>query len=322
MQTLCIPATCATYVVQSGDSCDAIASSKGISFSDILTYNPVLDNFCTNLIAGESICVSPPGGVVSLTTIPGNTVTQTAIYGTSTASRPSPVPTDTTRNCAKYYLVQPGDYCQLVALNQTVDLSLFEAMNPQIDSACDNLLSGFYYCVKPVQNWNGTTTSTTVTAPTTTPSGTTIDCYQYVVNRPPSTTHTIHSIRYTTHYILYTTQREQAGSHGYRYYTVQSGDYCGKIQDAFGISFAQFQYWNPSLKSDCSNLLLGEAYCVNGVYQPPAASPTGASAGASNSNKKRAMQLVPQETGGVPHGWPGLKARSFVGGVGAAKREL
>ena len=166
--------------MQSGDTCNSIANATSNSFSDIVAYNPVLDNFCTNLIAGESICISPPGGVPSLTTIPGNTVTQTAIYGTTTTARPSPVASGTTLNCAKYYLVQPGDYCQLVALNQTVDLNLFEAMNPQIDDACDNLLTDVYYCVQPVQGWNETMTSTTVTAPTTTPSGTTSNCYQLV----------------------------------------------------------------------------------------------------------------------------------------------
>ncbi|RMD43837.1 hypothetical protein DV735_g1270, partial [Chaetothyriales sp. CBS 134920] len=210
--TLCLPAPCTTYVVQSGDTCSSIANETSNSFSQILAYNPVLDNYCSNLIAGESICVSPPGGAPTLTTIPGNTVTQTAVYGSTTAARPSPVATGTTHNCAKYYLVQPGDYCQLVSLNQTVDLGLFQSMNPQIDSACDNLLSGFYYCVMPIQGWNSTTSSSVVTAPTATPSGTTSNCYEY--------------------------------------YTIQSGDYCGKVEDMFSITFLQFQYWNPDIKAD------------------------------------------------------------------------
>lgn len=69
-----------------------------------------------------------------------------------------------------------GDYCQLVALNMSIALDLFEAINPSIDEACDNLLTGFYYCVLPTQNWNAT--ATVVTAPTTVPSGTTADCYE------------------------------------------------------------------------------------------------------------------------------------------------
>lgn len=288
--------------MQSGDTCSSIANATTISFSQILAYNAVLDNYCTNLIAGESICVSPPGGAPSLTTIAGNTVTQTGVYGTATASRPSPVATGTTQNCAKYYLVQPGDYCQLVALNQTVDLGLFESINPQIDSACDNLLSGFYYCVQPVQGWNSTTSSTVVTAPTTTPSGTTSNCYQSVFfllpsfHKPPLTSLS-------------------------RYYTVQSGDYCGKIEDMFSISFSQFQYWNPNIAADCSNLLLGEAYCVNSADQPPMPAQTGAETSVANK-AKRTIAVVPEETGGVPYGWPGFKARVLQNGVGVAKSEL
>jgi len=70
-----------------------------------------------------------------------------------------------------------GDYCQLVALNQTISLSLFESINPQINSTCGNLLAGYYYCVSPTSSWNAT--STVVQAPTSTPQGTTADCYAY-----------------------------------------------------------------------------------------------------------------------------------------------
>jgi hypothetical protein len=41
------------------------------------------------------------------TTVPGATATQTAIYATATAARPSPVAEGTTTKCGKYYLVQP-----------------------------------------------------------------------------------------------------------------------------------------------------------------------------------------------------------------------
>ena len=74
--------------------------------------------------------------------------------------------------------MHPFDYCQLVALNQTIALDLFLAINPSIDAACGNLLAGVYYCVQPTQNWNATTTSVIVTPPTATPTGTTPNCYE------------------------------------------------------------------------------------------------------------------------------------------------
>ena len=76
----------------------------------------------------------------------------------------------------------------------------------------------------PTRTATPSTTTAYATAPTTTPSGTTAKCYKY--------------------------------------YTVVSGDTCSGIDQKFGITFAQLQGWNPSLKSDCSNLLLGDAYCV------------------------------------------------------------
>lgn len=175
---LCIPPTCTTHTVLSGDTCDKIASQASSTFQQIVGWNPSIDTYCTNLIAGQDVCVSPPGGTPTLSTIAGATVTQTAVYAASTIAPPGTVPSGTTRHCGKWYQVQPGDFCQLIALNQTIDISLFEKINPSIDSACSNLLPGDYYCVKPTADWNITATSTIVTAPTTTPSGTTADCYE------------------------------------------------------------------------------------------------------------------------------------------------
>jgi hypothetical protein len=73
---------------------------------------------------------------------------------------------------------QQGDNCQLISLNQTISLVLLEETNPDIDSTCSNLDLGVYYCILPTEDWNATVTSTIVTAPTTTPVGTTSDCYQ------------------------------------------------------------------------------------------------------------------------------------------------
>lgn len=51
-------------------------------------------------------------------------------------------------------MVQPDDYCQLASLNQSVSLTLFEAINPSINSRCTNLVAGFHYCLAPTENWN------------------------------------------------------------------------------------------------------------------------------------------------------------------------
>ncbi len=105
-QSICLPPSCTTYKVNSGDTCSSIASSTSTTFQQLIAWNPALDSYCTNLLSGVNICVSPPGGQKSLTTIVGATVTQTDVYATTTVSRPSPVASGTTKDCGKYYQVQ------------------------------------------------------------------------------------------------------------------------------------------------------------------------------------------------------------------------
>ncbi|KAL4904227.1 hypothetical protein BDW74DRAFT_155322 [Aspergillus multicolor] len=286
-QTLCLPPECDDYVVQSGDTCiDIAAKFPDVSYQQIVAWNPTINPYCTNLLVDQNICVGPPGGIANFTTVPGATATQTGLYATETATRSSPVAEGTTTRCGKYYLVQPGDYCEIVALNQTVSLDLFLAMNPQIDSSCSNLLSGFSYCVQPTRDFNTTTTSPVIPAPTSTPPGTTTECYEW--------------------------------------YIIQSGDYCAKVTDQFGITFAQFQAWNPAVADDCSNLLLDVAYCVNGaltVASTPAAAV--ASRRTLDARLERGRDLAgvvrarsgPVQTkapgsagGGVAIGWPGVNS--------------
>ncbi|KKK25242.1 hypothetical protein ARAM_003183 [Aspergillus rambellii] len=271
-QSLCIPLECTTYLVQSGDTCNGIANSSNTTFQQLVAWNPALGSWCTNLLSGENICVSPPGGVQNLTTIAGATATQTALYASTTASRPTPVATGTTLDCGKYYLVQAGDTCQLISLNQTIALNVFEAINPNINSTCGNLELDVYYCVLPTESWNTTTTSTVVSAPTTTPSGTTADCYDY--------------------------------------YIIQSGDYCALVENNFAITFAQLQAWNPSIDNTCSNLALGEAYCVNGAVASSSAvvTATSTSAAVVKRGSPSPATKVARATGGVAYGWPGLQA--------------
>lgn len=131
--------------------------------------------------------------------------TTAAVFATSTAIKPNPVASGTTKKCGKYYQVQSvnlrylnlqgnysnrlsfqGDFCQVIALKQKIDLELFEAINPQINKDCTNLFLGYYYCVSPTADWNSaaTTNPKIVTAPTITPKGTTDKCYEYVNHYP------------------------------------------------------------------------------------------------------------------------------------------
>jgi LysM repeat protein len=231
-QTLCLPKTCQTYVWQTNDTCASIAYAHGISTTTLIAYNPAINPACSNtdLTNGTVICLSPAFGTYTPTTIAGVTPTGSATYANSTASAPGAVASGTTLECGKWYKANSGDTCSVISVAYNIAVSLFKLINPSIDSGCDNITPGLYYCVQPVAGWNttasNTTTAAVVTPPGPTPTGTTSQCYEW--------------------------------------YVVQPNDTCSIIEASFGITFAQIVQWNPSIDSNCYNLMLNESYCVSG----------------------------------------------------------
>ncbi|GFF42111.1 autolysin [Aspergillus udagawae] len=236
-QVLCLPRKCQIYKVQANDTCASIASAYSISVVDIFTYNPTINRACSNLIADTNICIGPSGAQYTPTTIAGVTGTKTNQYATSTVTPDGPTASGTTTECGKYHKVVAGDTCEQISLQYSITTQLFMAINPSIGQDCSSLPPGVYYCVFPMQDWNSTapnanttTTSTYVTPPTATPTGTTQYCYLWHV--------------------------------------VANGDQCSTLEAVYGISFSQLRTWNPQVNADCTNLLLGEAYCVKGDSGP------------------------------------------------------
>ncbi|KAJ5951266.1 uncharacterized protein N7479_009679 [Penicillium vulpinum] len=229
-QNLCLPRACPVYLVQDGDTCNSIADSYDLTIADLISYNPSLNRACSNLNSGDNVCVAASGQTYTPTTIPGATATKTAQYASSTVAAAGPTGYGTTNECGGYYPAADGDNCEQISLIYSISLDLFLTINPSINAACSNLFPGLYYCVYPTANWNattnGTTTSTYVTPPAPTPTGTTSDCYTW--------------------------------------HTIVGGDTCSLLQNVYGITFAQLQTWNPQLDEKCSNLLLDAAYCVRG----------------------------------------------------------
>lgn len=214
-----------SYLPTNPDTCWALASANNLTFTQFLSYNPSINTDCSNLLTSTNICLTLPGPTYNGTTIAGATATQTASYATTTAAIPSKAAPSSTRKCGKWYAIVTGDYCQIVALHNTIPLPLFTAINPSIDATCSYLVTDLSYCVWPTSDWNATSTNP-IPPPAPTPPGTTNTCYTW--------------------------------------YTVQSGDGCYSIEQEYEISLPQLQAWNPDLHADCGNLLLGDAYCVSG----------------------------------------------------------
>lgn len=163
----------------------------------------------------------------------------------------------------RWYVVQLGDDCNRVLLNQTITLSDFISANPEINANCTNLFQGYAYCVYQIPR--PAYPSTYAPVPTNLAPGTTKSCFTY--------------------------------------YTIQSGDNCQAITSNWTITVPEFKQWNPELNSDCSNLIAGEAYCVyaeltNGAGVTTAtntitSTPTSTSAVSRTSTTSTATASVP-----------------------------
>lgn len=86
--SICLPQKCSVYITQQNDNCYSIAASQGISYIELLSYNPTINPSCTNLLSGVNLCVGQPGPVYNGTTIAGATVTKTSPYASTTATPP------------------------------------------------------------------------------------------------------------------------------------------------------------------------------------------------------------------------------------------
>ncbi|KAE8553139.1 hypothetical protein EYB25_004520 [Talaromyces marneffei] len=223
------------YLVSSGDTCAAIESKYGISAQEFASWNPAIDSGCSNLLLGYYVCVSVPGAT-----------TTTSVSTTTTSSPYQPTQSGLASNCNNFYLVSSGDNCAAIESKFGISAQQFTTWNPSIHTskkylhlsnfhgkntkkiyfiACDNLYLGYYVCV----GVPGATTTTAPPAPTSTaPSP-----------EMPSTV-----------------------SNCSKFHLVQSGDGCGAIEAANGITQDQFASWNPYIHSNCDNLWLGYYVCV------------------------------------------------------------
>lgn len=103
--------------------------------------------------------------------------------------------------------------------------------NPSQKAAC-NLIVGDSYCIEenfgvppPTSTTSSTSSSTGLSTPTPHQTGLVSNCDSF--------------------------------------YLVQSGDQCGNIASAYGITLANFYAWNPAVGNTCASLIAGDYVCVN-----------------------------------------------------------
>ncbi|RAH78658.1 hypothetical protein BO86DRAFT_402605 [Aspergillus japonicus CBS 114.51] len=139
--------------------------------------------------------------------------------------------------CTYETAASSGDTCQSFSADRGMDVPIFRSLNPGI--TCPDLVAGQNYCVVGTVLSSGSTTSsstlTTITSSTVSLSSS--NPYQ------PQQTGTAASCD--------------------QFYLIQIGDSYENIKAQFDISATQFLKWNPSVNSNCSNILAGYYYCVD-----------------------------------------------------------
>jgi len=111
------------YKIKSGDQCDTIAASNGISVAQLRSWNTEINAACSNLWLDYYICTHVPGAVLPSTT------------STAPAPSNSPALPGAVSNCNKWYKIASGDTCEKIAAKNTITVAQFRSWNTQINTS-------------------------------------------------------------------------------------------------------------------------------------------------------------------------------------------
>ncbi|RMJ12213.1 hypothetical protein CDV36_008133 [Fusarium kuroshium] len=273
-----VPCSGVVYTVKAGDDCRSISKANGVSTSWML-YDNGLKAFCKDFpAAGESICivnkckaytVQAKDTCQSIAAAAG--ITQVQLYTSTTqvpVPTPAPVPSNiasgTNKNCAQFYSVEIGDYCNQIIMKFSILLEDFLFLNQGVNKECTNLYAEESYCVSPVGpinmypghpdyvdpitvvadiNFNDLPNAT-FSAPAITDvatylpkaSGTRIDCHIFMDGKD--------------------LQYDMSWSMGF--------SACAELAEIWGISLEELENWNPSLNTSSPDCAFAEekSYCM------------------------------------------------------------
>ncbi|KIJ25840.1 carbohydrate-binding module family 50 protein [Sphaerobolus stellatus SS14] len=165
------------YIVQAGDTCNAIALAHGISTSQIFVLNP---HACPNIFVGQRLCLTDSTyncqpvvpvntGQVACTdtssVLPGDScdiiaarfaipsfavplinpnISCSALVANDFICVASPQ-----INCSKVNTVKSGDSCTGIATSSNITVNQLVSLNPNVNVNCTNIFPGEVLCVAP-----------------------------------------------------------------------------------------------------------------------------------------------------------------------------
>ncbi|KAF5002925.1 hypothetical protein FDECE_10480 [Fusarium decemcellulare] len=205
-------------------SCKDIPDAFRISLEDWLRWNPSLTQDCNNYITGRSYCIEGPDGPPPTTTSTRPTTTDPAAIQT-----PSPIQSGMVENCNKFYKVQKGEICKVIAAKFDIPEDNIKKWNPGVGSDCTGIWANVYVCIgvigwdTPVPSTTTATTGNGISTPSPTQDGMVDNC-----------------------------------SH---FYKVQTGDTCEYIAEYHSIPLNDILNWNPGVGPDCRDIWANTWLC-------------------------------------------------------------
>ncbi|KAI5457372.1 hypothetical protein BGZ63DRAFT_321328, partial [Mariannaea sp. PMI_226] len=222
------------------DDCQAVVNRYGtfLTLEDLLAWNPALDDDCSGLYSDYWICIGIRSGAGLTDMIWSTSVTNASPTGeptshTSTTFPPinssftaeptqGPMPT----GCQAFYQVESGQTCnEVLDIYDYITKEQFFQWNPILNSNCNGLWSGYWYCVAYFPDDDLPMPAHVTTTPSPIPTDSPTDCKSW-------------------------------------YYTTID-DTCDDIVLMFGtFSKSDFVAWNPSVYDSCVGIQQETWYCV------------------------------------------------------------
>ncbi|KLU89886.1 hypothetical protein MAPG_08855 [Magnaporthiopsis poae ATCC 64411] len=253
--TVCIPSAkvCKPYQVSADlkDTCSSIASKNGVTWTQIVSWNPVLGEYCENLAklgkTGDVICASQPGGTwvnpdppePEVTTKPAPE-THFTLTPTEFGAMPSPTMTMPYPQAGYMYPIANGSVldCQLYRAPPVKP----DGLGTSIDSyKCSDFARVYGTTVGQLLELNPSLRNRTANG----------DCElrpseQYCVRRDVDKS-TVGATKYCVGLSVAETGPRQT---------------CAGFIGWHNLTMSAFLLWNPGLGSKCENFHAGSSYCT------------------------------------------------------------
>ncbi|KAF2856399.1 carbohydrate-binding module family 50 protein [Plenodomus tracheiphilus IPT5] len=143
------------------------------------------------------------------------------------------------QNTCKVYTIENTATCESIAESHTITLAQLKGWNPIINAGFRNLykMNEASICVSSPGEAYVTPPALPPLAPSTATSAAPVP----------------------------TDAKDESNRKCGSWYNVEAGDYCNSVTMRYGVSLEDFVFLNPSINSNCTNLLLGISYCVEPV---------------------------------------------------------